>query len=160
MAAVSENPEAPKSSKLFLIMSVVLLLAGAGLGFFGVSMGFVALPNAESTQKDETAKAEALPNVAFVPIPTLFVTMPPNAKNAHLRFTAQIEVPSEYRADVEHLMPRIQDIMNGYLRALNARDIEGPGSLFEIRLQLFRRIVAVVGLGKVNSLLVTEFILR
>lgn len=101
-----------------------------------------------------------LANVAFVEIPTLIVTLPPGAKNDHLRFTGLIEVPSEHQGDVEFLMPRIQDVLNGYLRALTIEDIEGPGALFKIRLQLFRRIVVVVGLGKANGLLVTEFILN
>ncbi len=90
----------------------------------------------------------------------MIVTLPPNAKNNHLRFTALIEVPLDHQEDVEFLIPRIQDILNGYLRALTAEDIEGPGALFKIRLHLFRRIAMVVGLGKANSLLVTEFILN
>lgn len=158
-----------KSSKIGLILSIVLCLLGAGLGYFGISSGLVPFGSGasghETSQSADdiptTQEASSVrPDVAFVTIPTLIVTLPPGAKNDHLRFSAQIEVPSEYQDDVEYLMPRIQDVMNGYLRALTAEDIEGPGALFKIRLHLFRRIAVVVGLGKANSLLVTEFILN
>lgn len=149
-----------KVSKTTLILSVILCLAGAAVGFFVLSSGLVPTGKQEAHTSETHELPEAMPDVVFVEIPTLIVTLPPGAKNDHLRFTAQIEVPSKYQADVEFLMPRIQDVLNGYLRALTAEDIEGPGALFQIRLQLFRRIVVVVGLGKANSLLVTEFILN
>ncbi|MCL3881835.1 flagellar basal body-associated FliL family protein [Marivita sp. GX14005] len=163
MATTAEpeiNAEDKKTgSKLWLILSTLLCLLGGGLGFYGVWSGTIPMPG---SQPDETmpAEVEDLPDIAFVSIPTIIVTLPPNAKNDHLRFSGQIEVPADYREDVEFLMPRILDLMNGYLRALTAEDIEGPGALFRIRLHLFRRIVMVVGLGKANGLLVTEFILN
>ena len=100
------------------------------------------------------------PDIAFVTVPTLLVSLPPGAENKHLRFSGEIEVPKQFAEDVEFLMPRIQDLMNGYLRALKAEEIEGPGAIFRIRLHLYRRIVSVVGLGKTNGLLITEFILK
>ncbi|MEN8660083.1 flagellar basal body-associated FliL family protein [Marivita sp.] len=151
---------AKKSSKMVLILSVVLCVAGGGLGFFALSSGLVPIGNAVPQETESYDEVIPLANVAFVEIPTLIVTLPPGAKNDHLRFTGLIEVPSEHQGDVEFLMPRIQDVLNGYLRALTIEDIEGPGALFKIRLQLFRRIVVVVGLGKANGLLVTEFILN
>lgn len=149
-----------KSSKIGLILSVLLCVAGAALGYFALSSGLLPFGKATTVEAENKASPTALPNVAFVEIPTMIVTLPPGAQNEHLRFSAKIEVPTEYQGDVEFLMPRIQDVLNGYLRALTAEDIEGPGALFKIRLQMFRRIVVVVGLGKANSLLVTEFILN
>lgn len=149
-----------KPSRMGLILSVVLCLLGAGLGYFGVSSGFVPLSGDGSAKAKDRSDSVARPDVAFVDVPTLIVTLPQGTQNTHLRFAAQIEVPSKYQKDVEYLMPRIQDMMNGYLGALTAEDMEGPGALFKIRLHLFRRIVMVVGQGKANSLLVTEFILN
>jgi flagellar protein FliL len=149
-----------RSSKLFIILSVILLLAGTALGYFGVWKGLIPIGGTQTDAKSLHSVSAELPPVAFVSIPTLIVTLPSDAKNKHLRFSSQIEVLVEHQNEVEFLMPRIQDLMNGYLRALTAEDIERPGALFEIRLQLFRRVVMVVGLGKVNGLLVTEFILN
>lgn len=151
---------AKPSSKMGLILSVVLCLLGGGLGFYGVYSGLIPIGGTSQAAMPSKSKAADLPDVAFVTIPTLIVTLPPGAENQHLRFSAKVEVPSEYQSDVEFLMPRIQDIMNGYLRALKAHDIEGPGALFRIRVHLFRRVLMVVGEGKANSLLVTEFILK
>ncbi len=158
----SPDDDAPpvKSSKTGLVLSVILCLTGAAAGYFGVSTGLLPL-HTPKVQSDATPDAHlAVPDVSFVEIPSIIVTLPPGAKNDHLRFTGQIEVPAEHRKEVEFLMPRIQDVLNGYLRALTADDIEGAGALFKIRMQLFRRIVMVVGLGKANGLLVTEFVLN
>ncbi|MCK0151829.1 flagellar basal body-associated FliL family protein [Marivita sp. S6314] len=149
-----------KSSKLVPILSVVLCLVGIGAGYFAVSTGLIPLAKGPQSAQATQEKPAELPDVAFVEIPTLIVTLPPGAANTHLRFSGQIEVRPEYREDIEFLMPRIQDFLNGYLRALSAEDVEGQGALFRIRVQMFRRIVAIVGLGKVNNLLVTEFILN
>ncbi len=159
-ADTDTGEKAKKSSAIGLILSVLLCLLGAGLGYFGISSGMIPLGHTTSETSAPHDAPAALPDIAFVDIPTLIVTLPPGATNEHLRFSGQIEVPTKYQGDVEYLLPRIQDVMNGYLRALTAEDIEGPGALFKIRLHLFRRIVMVVGLGKANSLLVTEFILN
>jgi len=149
-----------KGSKLALILSCLLCITGAGGGFFAVSNGLVSIGPLAAEPSAASKKAEPRPDIAFVTIPPIIVTLPPEAENNHLRFSGQIEVPAEYQSDVEFLMPRIQDFMNGYLRALKAHDIEGTGAIFRIRLQLFRRILSVVGDEKANGLLITEFILK
>lgn len=147
-------------SKLFIVMSALLFLLGSGLGYFGISSGLLPMGESHGNAPSDKPEVSDLPDIAFVPVPTLTVTLPPDAKSTHLRFSAQIEVKKEHQADVEFLMPRILDLMNGYLRALTAEDIERPGALYEIRLQLFRRVVMVVGLGRAQGLLVTEFIMN
>lgn len=158
--AEPQGSESGGKSKVFLLLTLALFAIGGALGFFGVTSGLIPLGESHAPEAVEEHAISDLPDVAFVPIPTLIVTLPHDAKSTHLRFSAQIEVPSEFRSEVEFLMPRIQDLMNGYLRALTAEDIEGPGALYEIRLQLFRRVVMVVGLGRANGLLVTEFMLN
>jgi flagellar FliL protein len=103
-----------KSSKLGLILALVLLLAGAGAGYFGISMGLIPLGGSSHAAAAPAKKAPDMPDVAFVEIPTMIITLPPDANNAHLKFSAKIEVPAEYQGDVEYLMPRIQDILNGF----------------------------------------------
>lgn len=153
-------PKARGSSKRSLFLAVALCLIGMGFGYFGVSSGLVSLPISSKPAVPVHASDSELPDVAFVPIPTLIVTLPPDAKNDHLRFSGEIEVRAEFQEEIEFVMPRIQNFLNGYLRSLTANDIEGQGSLFRIRIQVFRRIAGIVGLGKVNNLLVTEFILN
>ena len=58
------------------------------------------------------------------------------------------------------LLPRILDVLNGYLRAIAVSEIESPAGLVRLRAQLLRRIQIVTGEGRVRDLLVTEFVLN
>jgi flagellar FliL protein len=57
-------------------------------------------------------------------------------------------------------MPRIQDVLNTYLRAVDVEDLEEPAALLRLRAQMLRRVQVVVGDGPVRDLLVTEFVLN
>ena len=56
-------------------------------------------------------------------------------------------------------MPRVLDVLNTYLRAVEVRDLEEPSSLVKLRAQMLRRVQVVTGEGKVRDLLITEFVL-
>ena len=77
-----------------------------------------------------------------------------------LRFTAQLEVVPDHLAEVESLRPRIVDVMNGYLRAVEPADFEDQMILSRLRSQLLRRIQIVTGEGRVRDLLIIEFVLN
>ncbi len=161
-----------KPSKLPLIIGVVLALAGGGGGFFAVSSGMLGLGGGEPAEHTEGAEGAGnseqeapgpmapLGDIAFIEVPPMVISLGPGAQSSHLRFRASLEVPGSAQADVERILPRIQDVMNSYLRALEASDIEAPGSLIRIRAQLLRRIQLVSGEGRVRDLLVTEFVLN
>jgi len=74
--------------------------------------------------------------------------------------SAQLEVGPAFSGEVTHLMPRILDILNGYLRAIEVAELENPAALVRIRAQLLRRIQIVTGEGRVRDLLITEFVLN
>jgi flagellar FliL protein len=61
---------------------------------------------------------------------------------------------------VTHLLPRILDVLNGYLRAVELAELEDPDALVRLRAQMLRRIQIVTGQGMVRDLLVTEFVLN
>jgi flagellar FliL protein len=69
-------------------------------------------------------------------------------------------VAPEDAATVAALMPRVLDVLNTYLRAVQARDIEDPAALARLRAQMLRRIQVVTGDGQVRDLLITEFVLN
>ena len=58
------------------------------------------------------------------------------------------------------MLPRIVDVMNGYLRAMDKAVLEDPAGLVRMRAQILRRIQIVTGEGRVRDLLVTEFVLN
>lgn len=159
--AVADTAEiAEKSSKMPLILGLLAALVGGGGGFFAAYSGLIL--GAESHGGSTVASTEtgALPDVAFVPVEPMIVSLSPAANNNHLRFRAQLEVPSQYASDVETLMPRVVDVLNGYLRALEIRDLESAASMTRLRAQMLRRVQIVAGPNRVNDLLIMEFVLN
>ena len=62
--------------------------------------------------------------------------------------------------EVTLLIPRILDVLNGYLRAVEVSELGDPNALVRLRSQMLRRIQIVTGEGRVRDLLVTEFVLN
>ena len=160
----ADVPEAPpKRSKLPLILGVVLALAGGGGGFFAVQSGMLGggdSHDAAATPEPEGEDVAPLADIAFVEVPPIVVSLGPGAQADFVRFRASLEVPRQYEAEMTTLLPRVQDVLNSYLRALDPQDIEAQGALFKLRAQMLRRVKMVAGEGRVRDLLVLEFVLN
>lgn len=153
----AEEPVKPKRSAKGLLIGAVLALALGGGGFYAAFSGL--LPVGGGYGGIEPAPA-ALPEIAFVPMTPMLINLGTGASGRHLRFNAELEVTKNAAGDVTHLMPRILDVLNGYLRAVEMTDLEDPAALIRLRAQMLRRIQVVVGEGRVRDLLVTEFVLN
>ncbi|WP_170382107.1 flagellar basal body-associated FliL family protein [Ruegeria atlantica] len=162
--ATAEQAEAPdKSGKKGMIIGVILAVIGAGTGFFLTSSGLLPFGGKPTTEevgeKGKDKSVVALPQVGFIDLPPVIVSV--NAGDSrHLKFHAQLEVKSEHIPDVEKMKPRIMDVLNGYLRAVEVSDLEDSLALMRIRGHLLRRIELVVGEGRVRDVLVMEFVLN
>lgn len=156
-AAVDEAPK--KRSKKPLLLGLVLALVLGGGGFYATFAGLIlgghdgGHPNAESIPGPLTG-------IAFVPLDTIVVSLGRNSGSEHLRFTAQLEVVDSAAKDVTTLTPRILDVVNSYLRAIDTASIEDPHAMARLRAQMLRRIQVVTGEGRVRDLLITEFVLN
>ena len=166
MADVEEpiegEEEAPKKkSKKGLLIGVVLALLLGGGGFFAVYSGLILGPATETAEADVPAEEVVdLPPVAFVEIDPLVISLGNGVSSRHLRFRASLEVEPQYQEDVTKLVPRVLDVLNSYLRAVEMRDIEDPSALLMLRAQMLRRIQLVTGEGRVRDLLIMEFVLN
>ncbi|MBC7131929.1 MAG: flagellar basal body-associated FliL family protein [Roseovarius sp.] len=155
-----KTPENSPHSRLPLILGLVLALVGGAGGFLVVRAGLLPFPGA-----GQGAGAPAAPQVVdfghlvFVPVEPLVVSYAEAGRSRHLRFRAELEVPAAQAAEVTRVMPRVVDVLNTYLRALRLTDLEESGALLRLRGQMLRRVQAVVGEGRVNDLLVMEFVL-
>lgn len=146
-----------KQGKLPLILGLVAaILIGAG-GFYATYSGILFGP---PDSEHSAESAEPLPDIAFVPIETLTINLPQDSASKHLRFTAQLEVSKAYVEEVTRLMPRILDVLNGYLRAVETADLENPAALVRLRAQMLRRIQIVTGENRVRDLLIAEFVVN
>lgn len=148
-----------KKSKLPLLAGLVLALAGGGGAFYATYSGMLT-GGEDSASGAHGDQVSALPDIAFVPIDPMIISLGASSRNTHLRFTAQLEVAANHTTDVTLLLPRIMDVLNGYLRAIDVAEIEDPGALVKMRAQMLRRVQIVSGEGRVRDLLVTEFVLN
>lgn len=150
-------PAEPRRGMKGLLFGLTGALAMGGAGFYAVYAGLIGLPgDAPEATMEQSPPAD----VAFVPLDPVVISLPPGASARYLRFIGQLEVEPVHAAEVTQLMPRILDVLNTYLRAVEVRDLEQPASLSRLRAQMLRRIQVVTGEGRVRDLLVTEFILN
>jgi len=157
-ADVTMEPPPKRSLRRPLLIGLVAALLLGGGTFYATYSGLLA--GGAAGHGAESDEAGPLPDIAFVPIEQMVLSLGPVAASKYLRFTAALEVPSSYADDVKLLKPRILDVLNGYLRAVEPADLEDPAALVRLRAQMLRRIQIVTGEGRVRDLLVTEFVLN
>lgn len=155
----------PKSAalKLPLAIGMVLALAGGGASFYAVHGDIVPLPfpsRAEMADRRARLAPLDLPETAFVALEPVIVTLGRGAEMRQLALTAQLEIEPNAIETVMLLAPRVADVINIYLRAVDVAAVEDPASMLRLRAQMLRRIQVVTGEGVVRDLLVSEFILR
>lgn len=160
MADTEELPgTAPKKrSKLPLLLGVLMALLLGGGGFYATYSGLI--PGAGKAEHAAGDGIIPLLDIAFVPVEPVMISLGPAARAGQLRMTSQLEVAKAHVGEVTLLMPRILDVINGYLRAVDVTQLEDPTALVRLRAQMLRRIQTVTGDGRVRDLLITEFILN
>lgn len=153
-----EEPSARGRGRKGLILGIAGALLLGGGGFYAVFSGLV--PVGGGTGAPETHEVAPAAEIAFVPMEPIMISLAPGASAKHLRFTGQLEVVPGHAAQVAQLMPRILDVLNTYLRAVDVADLEQPAAIPRLRAQMLRRVQVVTGDGLVRDLLITEFVLN
>lgn len=157
-----------------LLIGVVLAAGGGGAGYWAVTQGPLASETAESVDAhgdegtdghgadhaDASEPMMSAPDVAFVPLETVVISLGPEQSARHLLVTAELEVAPDYEAEVTQLSPRVLDVLNSYLRVISISELSDPSSLARLRAQLLRRIQVVTGTGRVSDLLITQFVVN
>lgn len=158
------DEELPKKQRSLVPIFASLAIASlTGAILFGLVYSGTILSKTTSHDEmeveEETVATEHLPPVSFLPIEPLLITLGAAANGRQLRFEGYLEVKPGHIDEIEQLMPRIMDVLNTYLRAVDYTDVSEPSSLLKLRLQMLKRVQIVVGEGKVNDLLVSKFVL-
>lgn len=154
-----------KSMIMPLILGLILCAGGAAAGFFGVSSGMLGLGrdggdlHLAGTQ-EQTFSPATLERVAFIALDPLIISLPPGSERDYLRFAAQLEVAPDHVEGIEAIRPRIVDVLNDYLRAVDPADLADPAALIRLRAQILRRLQVVAGEGRIRDLLIMELVLN
>ena len=161
----ADAPAAKAKGKKPLVLGIILAVLGGAGGFYAVSSGLLF----SDAAPEDAEEGDFLPamyedgeteNVRFVRLAPIVVSLGPESRAKNLRFTAAIETVAGAEDEVAALEPRILDVMNSYLRALEPGDIDAPDGLFLVRAQLTRRLQLVLGEDRMRDLLVMEFVLN
>ena len=155
------NNVKPKKSKLgFILVIVGVLLAGGG-GFTVSSMGLI--PPDLFGLLGEAKKEVKLPdidNTIFIKLPPIIIPLGENANAKHLRAIFSVETDHNYQERIDKLQPRLMDMLNTYLRAVEEKELTNPERFQNLQAQMLRRARLVAGENAIKNLLVQEFILQ
>lgn len=150
-AAAEPKPAGKK--KLILVVGAVLLLAGGGGGWF-----MSRKPAKEATL------AEVKRPVAFLDVQEMVVNLasePSQERPKFLKLKVALEVrDAKVMAEVQPLLPRVQDIFQVFVRELRASDLEGSGGIHRLREELLRRVNLAIFPSKADAVLFKEVIVQ
>lgn len=149
-----------KRSKIPLVVGFVLALIGGSIGFYATWSGMILSGEHHANSDIREEKLESLTkNITFVEIEPMTISINARPNKRLLRFRAQLEVPNNYEDEVVKLLPRVVDVLNGYLRAVEISDLEDQSSLLRLKSQMLRRVQIVTGPNRISNFLIMEFVL-
>ncbi len=122
-----------------MIGAAVLVLAGAGGGFM--------VMRSRAAHAEKPAAEQKLP-VAFMDVREMNVNLMPEPGQTQPRFV-RLKVALEVRdskvaAEVQPLMPRVEDTFQVFVRELRVGDFEAAGGTYRLREELLRRVNVAV----------------
>ena len=147
-----------KGKLILLAVPVVLLLAGAGLWFTGI------LPHALGMDKHEEHAEEAAKPVppSYVDVPEMVANLNSGShKPSYVKLAARVEVPKPEDAEkVRTALPRLQDLMQTYLREMRPEELRGSAGTYRLREELLVRANAAVAPAKISDVLFTQMLIQ
>lgn len=155
MAQDEETDSKLKKRGKGMLLGLAFAVVAAAGGFFATYTGM--LPPGGGAKASHAA---AVMQTDFVAIDPLTISLGPNARARHLRLAAHLEIAPGAQEAVLAAMPRIQDVLNTYLRAVSETDLESPAMLDRLRAQMLHRVQVVSGEGLVRDFLISEFVLN
>ncbi|MDO9638929.1 MAG: flagellar basal body-associated FliL family protein [Pseudotabrizicola sp.] len=147
-----------KKGKLPLLIGLAGAIALGGGGFYATYSGLIL--GSPGAHAPAPGGATALPSIVFVPVEPITISLGPQSRSRHLRFASQLEVNAAHVAEVQLLLPRVSDVLNSYLRAVELTQLEDPAALMRLKAQMLRRVQIVTGQDRVRDLLISEFVLN
>ena len=166
-----ENGAGKGGWKLLAASSVAALVLGGG-AFVAVSSGALPLQSLIAKALGREGAPEAAPAAAtglrdgayqpgaYVHLDPFVVSLGPESGGEHLKVALVLEVMPGREAEVEAIRPRLLDVLNVFLRAVEGRDIALPTSMERLRAQMLRRVQLVSPENAVRDVLIQEFVIN
>jgi flagellar FliL protein len=152
-AGVAVPPKGKK--KIVLIGGIVVALLGAGGG------GYLFL---RKPHEGGAAHVEEKKPVSFVDIREMTVNLAPEPSQDHQRFlkfrvALEIKDPKAV-AEIQPLLPRVEDSFQVFVRELRASDLDGSAGVYRLREELVRRVNIAVYPAKVDAVLFKDIVVQ
>ncbi len=148
-----------KKLVLFVILPLVLLV-GAGAGIYFSGMLDMLMGKKSEGHAEEKGKEGASP--VFYDLPDMLVNLNSAGKRPaflKIKISIQLSKPEEVPI-IEHVLPRIVDNFQVYLRELRLEDLKGSAGMYRLRQELLMRITAAVYPVKVKDVLFREMLVQ
>ncbi len=150
-----------KKLVLFVILPLILLIgAGAGIYFSGVLDMLLGKKHEEQHVEEAPPPVEGPP--VFYDLPDMLVNLNSSGKRpAFLKIKISVQVAKrEDIPAIEHVLPRIVDNFQVYLRELRLEDLKGSAGMYRLRQELLLRITAAAYPVKVKDVLFREMLVQ
>lgn len=158
---ITESEATPKKSKIPILIALFATILLGGGGFYATFSGLLNMGDPHDAHEETASESDHrnMDDVEFITVNEIVINIGHDTHTGHLRFVANLEVPKEKSADVHLLMPRIVDVLNGYLRAVDIELLTDHTTLPRLKAQMLRRVQLVTGEAYVIDLLIAEFTL-
>ena len=100
--------------------------------------------------------------VVFYTPPDIVVNMQAaDGRPTFLKLKLTFELPNHDTADtLDESMPRLQDMLQTFLRELRPEDLTGSQGSYQLRVELLRRVNLVIAPAKINAVLIEEMLIN
>ncbi len=152
-----------KKLVLFVILPLVLLIgAGAGVYFSGLLDSLLGKKEEQVEHAEEPPKPDLHAAPVFYDLPDMLVNLNSSGKRpAFLKIKISIQLSKgEDQSAIEHVLPRIIDNFQVYLRELRLEDLKGSAGMYRLRQELLMRINAAAFPTKVKDVLFKEMLVQ
>lgn len=145
--------------RLILLMLPLLLVAvGAGLWFTGVLPRLLGMGHGEPGHAEAARPAP----LTFVDLPEIVANLNGDPKRpSYVKLIARLEVPKPEDAErVRAAMPRLQDILQTYLREMRPEELRGSAGTYRLREELIARANVAAAPARVTDVLFTQMLIQ
>ncbi|MFT3995764.1 MAG: flagellar basal body-associated FliL family protein [Asticcacaulis sp.] len=111
--------------------------------------------------KTQPVIAEGPDGITYFTLPdTLANIQSTTGKSTYLKLKLTFEVADHDTVELlQESLPRIDDVLQGFLRELRPEDVAGSQGNYQLRLEILRRVNLVIAPNKINAVLIEEMLI-